>query len=278
MNNRNLLVALGLLVALAVAATAVVLLRHSAAKPAAPAVAVLPTRPAVQPRKLPRKHVAPPAAVAPAESDLPVVAATPSLDPLADATADPAAFVASLSEKEFRDLLDVLIHKNAVKQRLKDRYKTNADLRLSFLNNAMLQKGELKITPAQQAQIDKIKDFYKPQMDALLADVWAKQEDTATLLEAGRRGLKTAEDYATFNQENQALLQQEKDLLQKAEEVGRPVTSQYADAVRAILTPDQQQQFDNIQVERLAGGGLKMSLKPKDANGQNQGGYTIITK
>jgi hypothetical protein len=133
------------------------------------------------------------------------------------------------------------------------------------------------VTPAQQAQIDKLKEALKPQLEAQLADVWAKQEDVAKQLDAARKDLRTAEDYQKFNQDNQALLQQEKDLLKQADDLSQPIDSQYAAAVRSILTTDQQQQFDNVQVQRLPGGGTMMSLKSNvDSNGQSTGGMNTI--
>ncbi len=283
MKNRGLVVALGIIVALAVVATVVVVHKANQAKPAAPAartVAVRPAHPTAPVRKLASAPAAPAAPEAPAPTELiqPVVAETPSLDPLASAFADPAAFVAALSDRELRDLMDILLQKQVAKARQEERYHTKSDLLLSFIQrNTYGPRKDLGLTPAQQAQIAKLKEAIRPQMETLLADVWAKQEEVAKKLEVARKGVWTAEEYQKFTQDNQALLQQEKDLFKQADDLAQPLDNQYAAAVRSILTPDQQQQFDNVLVQRLPNG-TSMTLKSSvDANGQPTGGMTIFT-
>jgi len=166
-----------------------------------------PAAPAAQP-------AAAPASIAEPASARPALTATPSAAPLPLAATDPAAFVASLSDKELTALIRLLRRHEAERKGPADPYIFPADVRLKIL----FSNGALKLTDGQNQQIDQIRATYKSRLDVLLAE----QKVSA--------------------------------LQPQAAAIAQPLYEQYAAAVRTVLTPEQLSNFDKTNLDRLSAG------------------------
>jgi len=222
------------------------------AAPAPPVANVASSAPSAPP-PAPRSAVA--ATVKPA-TDQPALSPTPSLATINPAT-DPAAFVASLSDQKKDELLGLLSRKEIDRSRQRDRHKLMSDWRLQALKTSVAWK----LTEAQMQQVDQLKAAYKPQMEALLADNWAKQDEVLSRFESVLAGLSAPADSAAKSAALRDESSQLYALQQQADEIAQPLDRQYAAAVRTVLTADQLAAFDQVVVVRQPGGGLYISLK-----------------
>ena len=109
------------------------------------------------------------------------------------------------------------------------KYDLPSDRRLGRLTRT--RDEALRLTEAQQLQINTLRETYKPQLDTLMADTWQKQADlreqATTLMGEGQRD------------EARALWEQISQLNQQANEIKAPIDQQYQSSLAAILTPEQ---------------------------------------
>jgi len=176
-------------------------------------------------------------------SAAPAVSATPSVDVAALVAADPGKFVDSLSLKEVRELDDLLLWRSSEQWRQREyRYNMLTDNALALLYS---KDPALVPTPAQRAQIAELKKVYKPQMEAVLKDVWAQQDDLSKQLwDFNRNGSVTNNPH--FRELQMGLMQEQVDLQNKTTRLSKPINKQYEASVKALLTPEQAKAYDEI--------------------------------
>jgi hypothetical protein len=176
---------------------------------------------------------------------------TPQKDLPALATTDPEAFVAALSDKQSTELYRLLRQKAGDRQRREARYEMATDTRLQFLG---FTAPNLTLSDSQKQQILAIKQGYKPQLEALLADNWAKQDEVDRKLQDAQQNVKTMQDQMKFYEQNKELYQEQWALAKDAGEITQALDEQYQLAVRSVLTPEQLKALDDMHVERQGGG------------------------
>jgi len=158
---------------------------------------------------------------APAESE---VAALPD-----DAQAALREMVANMTDEERQIVQRELMRRRGQEMMERRKYDLPSDRRLRRLE--WTRDEALRLTEAQQLQINALRETYKPQLDTLLADIWQQQaelrDQAIALMGEGQRD----EVRGVWNQINE--------LNQQAEQIKAPLDEQYQSSLAAILTPEQ---------------------------------------
>lgn len=272
MTYRSLLVGTAVVVGVSIIAVVAMTL-HEDGKPG---VSADKPAPAAGPRQEASSPVAPPVETAPdaVPADVASDTVTPEVtgeaspaaeasetDPVALATENPGAFVETLSDKQNSELYRLLQQKEYDRQRKEARYNLLTDTRLQFLG---MTNRKLAISDVQKQQVAAIKANYKPQIEELLADVWARQDDANRRLQEAQKSLKSMQDQMSFYEKNKDLYQEQWDLMQQAGEIAKPLDDQYLAEVRTVLTPEQLKELDDMHVLNMNGG---VSITRGDSSG-----------
>lgn len=146
-----------------------------------------------------------------------------------DVKARIATLVNSLSEEEERELLRQLGQRRAEKWMETQKYSLPTDFRLRGLR--WQNKGQLKLSDAQQQQVTQFGEVMKPRIEAALQNVWAREaelrEQANTLREEGR------ED------EMRAVFEQLGELNRQSNDIKQELDTEFRAMLGQILTAEQ---------------------------------------
>jgi hypothetical protein len=244
-NRKTILSLLG--VAAVVVAAALVWAITHAPSPLAPAptstpVARMPAKPRTTPAL---QAVAPPAAPASAVVSEPAPAPPQKSDFSVLAVTDPDTFVKGLSTEQNRKLAQLLSKKFGDHITESQKYQLDADLTLTLLD----RNPKLALNDAQKQMLSDVKAVYRTKMDAALGDKFAQVDEI---------GRKMTEIYANAKSQSEAgwdsqeLRYKQFEIMGAIHEAKAAFDTDYETSVRACLTPDQIQAFDNFNQRRAA--------------------------
>jgi len=149
--------------------------------------------------------------------------------PAGDDRAELRQMVASMTDEERQTLMRELMRRRGEERMERRKYDLPSDRRLGRLTRT--RDETLRLTEAQQLQINTLRETYKPQLDTLLADVWQQQAELRSqameLMGQGNRD------------EARALFEQMRELGDQAEQIKAPLEQQYQASLAAILTSEQ---------------------------------------
>jgi len=186
------------------------------------------TAPAPTPRRRPRTP-----SVETAETPDAPDATAPASPQVADLPDDDQTalreMVTNMTDQERQTLMRELMRRRGQEMMERRKYDLPSDRRLGRLTRT--RDEALRLTEAQQLQINTLRETYKPQLDTLMADTWQKQADlreqATTLMGEGQRD------------EAREIWNQLRELDQQADQIKAPIDTQYKASLAAILTPEQ---------------------------------------
>lgn len=214
---------------------------HKNSPPAPTPVAKMPAKPRTAPAS---RAVAPP--VAPAAVAEPAPAPLPAIDPAALAISDPDAFVKGLSAEQNKKLFRLLNMKLGDPITEAQKYQLDADMSLMMLG----RNPKLALTDGQKQKLADIKAAYRTKMDAALGDKYAQVDEIDR---------KISEIYANATSQraagwdSQDLRAKQFEIMGAINQAKTAFEADYQFSVRAYLTPDQAQAFDDFNRRKAAG-------------------------
>jgi len=183
--------------------------------------------------------------VAAAAEAAPEVAASESIDNKVN------RILADLNDDEQRALMRAIGRRQMERRREQRRYDLPSDRRLRRLERS--RDETLRLSDAQREQIEDLKSVMKPKIEAVMQEIWAKQDElrerASQLMEEGKR------------EEARAVWQEFGPLRELSNEVQAPLDEEYKTSLSAILSPEQTQALQ------------QQGSEPRDRRGMRRGGF-----